>query len=120
MSIPVPLDDLADALAAYPWGYLVTVGDDLRARFHAAPTRFEGGALVVDGGRSSRQNATARPNVTLVFPSLDPHGMSLIVDGEATVDDDAIRVHPTWAVLHRAAIPAPDGSGDAGHTGAPG
>lgn len=111
MSIAVPLDELAAALEAFPWGYLVTVGDDSRARFHAAPTRFEDGALVIDGGRSSRTNATARPQVTLVFPPVEPHGMSLIVDGEATVDDDAVRVRPTWAVLHRAAIPTPGDPG---------
>jgi hypothetical protein len=61
--------------------------------------RFDAG-----GGRACR-NATARPQVTIVFPPA-PHadGMSLVVDGDATVDGDLVDVVPTWAVLHR---PAP-------------
>ena len=38
MSIPVELSELAATLAAYPWGYLVTVGDGLRAHSLAVPT----------------------------------------------------------------------------------
>lgn len=118
MSIAVPLDELATTLDRYPWGYLVTVSDDQGARLHAAPTRFEAGTFVVDAGARSRANASSRANVTLVFPSSEPHGMSLIVDGDATVDADVVRIAPTWAVLHRAAIEAPDGATDAGHAGA--
>ena len=54
MSIPVPLAELDAALARYPWGYLVTVADDQRARFLAVPTRFEQEMLVVDAGRTGR------------------------------------------------------------------
>lgn len=118
MSIAVSLDGLDAALAEHPWGYLVTVGDDQRARLHAAPTRYEDGTLVVVAGTGSRGNAIARPDVTLVFPPVDPRGASLIVDGVATVEHDAVRVRPTWAVLHRSAIPAPDGDGD-GEVGQP-
>ena len=51
MSIAVPLDELADRLAAYPWGYLVTVRDDGRAQSLAVPTRCVDGALVATIGR---------------------------------------------------------------------
>lgn len=120
MSIPVPLDDLGAALARYPWGYLVTVADDLRARFLAAPTRFVDGALVIDAGRTGRANAAARPQVTMVFPSPEPHEFSLIVDGDAVVDESVVRVWPTWAVLHRPAIAAPDGPSDGEPSAMPG
>ncbi len=45
--------------------------------------------------------------ITLCYPPLDLTGFSLVIDGEATVDDDTITVRPTAAVLHRPAPPAP-------------
>lgn len=108
MSIAVPLEDLADRLQEHPWGYLVTVRDDGRAQTLAVPTRLVDGALVASVGRSTAANATARPNVTMVFPGADGAAFSLIVDGDATVatGDDApqLTVTPTWAVLHRPAL----------------
>lgn len=107
MSIAVPLEELADRLAAYPWGYLVTVRDDGRAQSLAVPTRYVHGALVVTIGRGTAANATARPNVTMLFPGPTGEDFSLIVDGDATVHDEDLRVAPTWAVLHRPALSSP-------------
>lgn len=109
MSIEVPLDELADEVDRWAFCYLLTVsegerphllalqpevvgaGDSLRLRFDAG------------GGRACR-NAAERPNVTLVFPPVEhSKGMSLVVDGTATVDGAIVDVAPTWAVLHRAA-----------------
>lgn len=104
MSIAVPLDELADRLAAYPWGYLVTVRDDGRAQSLAVPTRYAEGALVATVGKGTAANATARPNVTLLFPGATGEQFSLIVDGDASVDGDTLSVVPTWAVLHRPAL----------------
>jgi hypothetical protein len=104
MSIEVALADLATTLERYPWALLVTVGDDQRPRVLAVPTRYGDGAFAIDAGRSARANATARPDVTLVFPPASGAEYSLIVDGRATVCDDAISVEPTWAVLHRPAL----------------
>lgn len=106
MSIAVELSDLPDTLAPYPWGYVVTVGPDLRAHVLAVPTRFHGGVFVFEAGRSTRANAAARPEVTLVFPSVEPHGYSLLVDGNAVVHDHGVEVLPAKAVLHRPAITA--------------
>ncbi|MBI4934448.1 MAG: pyridoxamine 5'-phosphate oxidase family protein [Actinobacteria bacterium] len=104
MSIPVALPELPDALAAYPWGYLLTVRDDLRAQSLAVPTQWRDGALQMSAGAGTRANAVARPQVSMVFPSPTPGEYSLIVDGTAAVHDDGITVAPTWAVLHRPAI----------------
>lgn len=104
MSVPVPLDELAARLAEYPWGYLVTVRDDGRAQTVAVPTELVDGTLVATVGRRTDENATARPNVTLVFPGASGEEFSLIVDGDARVDGDRIAVTPTWAVLHRPAL----------------
>jgi hypothetical protein len=104
MSVAVPLDELADRLAAYPWGYLVTVRDDGRAQSLAVPTRLEGGALVATVGRGTAANATACPDVTMHFPGASGAEFSLVVDGEASVHGDRLAVTPTWAVLHRPAL----------------
>jgi hypothetical protein len=105
MSIAVPLEELAARLHDYPWGYLVTVRDDGRAQSLAVPTVVEGGALVATVGRRTAENAVARPGVTMLFPGASGTAYSLIVDGDARVDGDRIEVTPTWAVMHRPALP---------------
>ena len=64
-------------------------------------------------------NATARPNVSLLWPPNELGGYSLIVDGDVTHTegtgngDNVVVVRPSRAVLHRPADgPAPaDGCG---------
>ena len=100
------LTDLAAVVAEFPFAYLVTVAEDGRPRVLAVvPAVDDGGRLLVaDAGRGAPRNATDRPAVTLVFPPPAPDGMSLLVDGDATVDGSAVTVTPTWAVRHRAAL----------------
>lgn len=104
MSIPVALPDLAAALAEYPWGYLVTVGPDLRAHSLAVPTDFRDGMLHAAAGRSTRANALEHPAVTMVFPHPEAGRYTLIVDGTVEVLADEVVLHPTSAILHRPAI----------------
>lgn len=113
MSIAVALDDIPSAIATQiGWCYLLTVSDDGHARVLAvAPTPHDDGTLRFPVGRGTAANATARPSVTLVFPPTDPHAMSLIIDGTATVTNagtnagSEVSVTPTWAVMHRSAVP---------------
>jgi hypothetical protein len=104
MSISVPLDELESRLADFPWGYLVTVRDDGRAQSLAVPTAYVDGRLVATVGARAAQNVAARPQVTMLFPGPSGRDMSLIVDGDATVDRDQLTVTPTWAVMHRPAL----------------
>jgi len=104
MSIPVPLSELGATLAAYPWGYLVTVGDDLRAHSLAVPTSYDGSSLRAAAGRTARRNIGPRPQVTMVFPHPAAGDYSLIVDGTASQEGDDVVVVPSHAVLHRPAI----------------
>jgi hypothetical protein len=111
VSVAVPIPELFDQIGGWGFGYLLTVSDDGRTHLLALRPvvrgeraervlRFDAG-----GGRACR-NATARPQVTIVFPPApDADGMSLVVDGDATVDGDHVDVVPTWAVLHRPAPP---------------
>ena len=65
------------------------------------------GELVIEGtGKRTRANALERPAVGMVWPPLEEGGYSLIVDGEARMDGEQLRIQPTRAVLHRPA-PAP-------------
>jgi hypothetical protein len=104
MSIPVPLDDLAQTLQRYPLAYLLTVSEGERVHAVAASAVVEADRLRVGPlGRHTRANAGERPAVTLLWPPAEPDGYSLIVDGEAEMTDDGVLVSPTRAVLHRAA-----------------
>jgi hypothetical protein len=108
MSIPVAIDDLAGAVAERGWAYLVTVRDDLRPHIVAVTPEWDDGQLVVNVGRGTARNASARRSVSLCYPPVEDGGYSLVVDGDATVvGDDIVRFAPTGAVLHR---PAPAGS----------
>jgi hypothetical protein len=106
VSVAVAIEDLAAALAEYPWGYLLTVADDGRPRVRAVPTRFVDGRLCCDTGDGARRNVAVRPNVTMVFPPTDAGGMSLIVDADAEEVGQGVALTPTSAVLHRAALRA--------------
>ncbi len=101
VSIAVSLADLHTKLAEYPWGYLVTVSDQQRAHSLAVPTHYVDGVLAMSAGGGTRANATARPDVTMVFPPASGTEYSLIVDGRAQVFVDHIEFTPTNAVLHR-------------------
>jgi hypothetical protein len=118
MSVKVDLDKLADALANFSWGYLITVGDDYRAHTVAVePVLAEGVFDVGQMGSGTRSNAGDHPDVTVIWPPADPGGYTLIVDGRAEVTDSGLTVTPTRAVLHRRATSesvatSPDGLHD--------
>jgi hypothetical protein len=110
MSIAVELHELRDvADRQAPFAYLLTVSDD--GRPHAVAIRPEVGAHTVtfDAGSRSCSNATARPDVSLLWPPSTHDDYSLIVDGRVVVDGSTLRLSPTRAVRHR---PAPGGGSD--------
>lgn len=111
MSIPVALPDLAAATADYGFAYLLTVRDELRAHIVAVTPAWDGECLVMEVGRGTARNATARPSISLCYPPVEAGGYSLIIDGEAMVDAEVtLRFSPSGAVLHRPAPPGFDGS----------
>lgn len=113
MSVKVDIDELADALADFTFAYLVTVGDDFRAHTVAVDPMLADGRFTVAGiGNSTRRNAAAHPDVTLVWPPARDGGYTLIADGRADVADEALAITPVRAVLHRPATPGtPTNSG---------
>lgn len=113
MSIKVDLDRLAEALADFTFAYLITVGDDYRARTVAVDAVLGDGLFDVGTiGRGTGRNVAAHPDVTLVWPPGEPGGYTLIVDGRGHLADDGLAIVPTSAVLHRKATPdTPTASG---------
>ncbi|HEX5252822.1 MAG TPA: pyridoxamine 5'-phosphate oxidase family protein [Mycobacterium sp.] len=103
----VDLQALADALADYPYAYLITVDDDYRAHTVTVEPQLREATLDVGliGGRT-RNNLAQRADVTLLWPPAEPGGYALIVDGSAEVTDAEaetarLTVVPTRALLHR-------------------
>lgn len=110
MSVPVELQKLQAEVSKYgDTPYLLTVSDDGRPHAVAVRVAWDGTSLVLEGGRKSVTNATARPAVTLLWPPVETGGFSLITDGQASVSGDRVSIHPDTAVLHRS---LPDASGD--------
>lgn len=112
----VEMADLPAEIVPRGGGFLLTSVQDSRP--HAAHLGFEVAIAPVDGGaegsaqvelrakvgRTSYGNCRMRPSVTVLWPSAEDGGYSLIVDGEARTDgDEHIVVTVTSAVLHRPA-----------------
>lgn len=89
------------------------MGDDFRAHAVAVEPVLRDGRFDVTGlGRSSRRNAEAHPDVTIVWPPREAGGYTLITDGRAAITEGGLSVTPVHAVLHRPASPgAPTASG---------
>jgi hypothetical protein len=114
MSIPVDLSQLAEAMGRYRFAYLLTSTAGGVPHAVAVPAvHLQDGELVVsEAGRRTRDNALQRPGVALVWPPQMASDYSLIVDGQAALTGDGLRISPTRAVLHRPAV--------SGHAAAPG
>ncbi|MDT5213869.1 MAG: hypothetical protein QOK18_2108 [Mycobacterium sp.] len=104
MSVKVALDQLADTLADFTFGYVITVGDDFRAHTVAVDPILTDGVLELGPvGNTTRGNVAQHPDVTLVWPPSKPGGYTLIVDGRGELEGDALTIVPDRAVLHRPA-----------------
>ena len=106
MSIPVALDQLAAAVEEFgELGFLLTVGEDGRARVNHVRFQMADGALCAGVGQRTAAALAARPLVSCLWPGPDAGGLSLIADGEAQVrfeGDSALAVIVvSWAVRHR-------------------
>jgi hypothetical protein len=120
VSIAVSLDRLREEAARFgPTPYLLTVGDDQRAHATAVTVEWQDDELVMSVGARSARNATARPEVSLLWPPFEPGGYSLISDGvvraagdkRRDVGDKRLAFAPTRAVLHRPAVGPPPREG---------
>jgi len=108
VSVPVALDRLREEVARFgTHPFILTVSDSGRPHAVSATMAWDGDDLIAGCGRSTASFASARPDISLLWPPVEPGGYSLIVDGTAEVTDQQVRLHPAKAVLHRSA-PSPD------------
>jgi hypothetical protein len=117
MSIKVDPQRLGEALAGFGSGYLLTTSGDGRVKVVTVDPEAAADGLVINGpGKGSAANIASNAQVTVLFPPREPHGYSLIVDGQAQGDADHAVVQVSGAVLHRPARhadgPVPAGSCD--------
>lgn len=117
MSVPVALDALRQKVADHgAVAFLLTVAGDGRPHVVSVQVAWDGDDLVAPAGRSTAGNAAARPDVSLLWgPATADAHYSLIVDGQAAVragdgGGGSVVITPTRAVLHRLALPDPDGA----------
>ncbi|MCU1393359.1 MAG: hypothetical protein JWM34_1787 [Ilumatobacteraceae bacterium] len=110
MSIAVDLADLPRAIAGQiGWAYLLTMSEADQARVLAVvPGEEPDGTLTFEVGKGTAANVAEHPAVTLVYPPSTATAMSLIVDGTTSIDGRRVIFTPTWAVMHRSALPEAD------------
>lgn len=112
VTVPVGLDQVRAEAAKYgDTPYLLTVSEDGRPHAVSVRVGFEEGEITMPGGNRSRANASARPEVTLLWPTAEDGGFTLIVDGSASVEGEQISVRPVAAILHRTFAADADGIG---------
>lgn len=118
MSIPVDPADLRQALGDFDSGYLLSTSSPQVKVVTVDPVAEADGTLRIAGpGGGTLRNLAENPTVTLVFPSRERHGYTLLVDGTAALAGESdVVVTATAAVLHRPAAHAdgplpPDGCG---------
>jgi hypothetical protein len=111
VSIRIEPDAIAAAVGERgPAAYLLTIGEDRPHAVSVAVSVIDGG-LRVGAGRRTSANVAERRAVTLLWPLSAEHpDHTLLVDGEASVDDEGatITVVPTAAILHVATPSGPD------------
>lgn len=102
MSIPVPMARLAETLACYNAGVLITSAGDTWPRVLTVEPGVVGDdLLIVAPHPEALRNVAANPLVTVVWQPREPRGYTLIVDGWASPAGDDLRIRLDHAVLHR-------------------
>lgn len=105
MTILIDLARLGEATAEFDHAYLLTVSPagDIKVNTVDPVVGPDGVRLNGNWGVQARANIASQPAVTLVWPPRDFHGFTLIVDGTASEQGEAIVVAPAKAILHRPA-----------------
>jgi hypothetical protein len=102
MSVGVELEELQAQVDRFgPSPYLLTVSSDGRPHATVVAVTWAGGTIVAGVGRRTAANVGERPDVSLLWPPVEADGFSLIVDGTASAEGDAVTFTPERAVLHR-------------------
>jgi hypothetical protein len=106
VSLPVPLASLAEQVERFgEVVYVITADEHGKGHVVSVTVASREGELVVAAGRRTSRNVEATRTATLLWPAPPAEPYSLIVDGDARLDEGRAQVviRPTRAVLHRVA-----------------
>jgi hypothetical protein len=104
MSISVPLNELGSQMERYGMSaYLLTVNENSTTHIANQTFRIVNSKLECPLSRSAEQNITLHPKVSILWPSYELDGYSMIVDGYCSRSQDLLIIEPVSAVLHRPA-----------------
>lgn len=104
---------LQSALDDYgPEAWLITVGED-GPHTSNVMAELRGETVTCALGNSARRNVVTRPNVSLLWPSREPGGYGIILNGRAEIEGERngsaiARIVLTKSVFHRPG-PKPEG-----------
>lgn len=102
MTIPIAAADVAATVQNFDAAILVATTPGGWPKVLTVDPHVEGEVVVIPAPQPSALSYVARePRVTLVWPTRQHHGFSLIVDGMGTVAGQDVRVAIDHAVLHR-------------------
>lgn len=109
MSIPVANSDLSEHIAYFTQhgGSAILLGANEAGQTRVwvcDPFVDDGRVIVAHVGASQRRLIATNPQATLVFPAIEPHGWTFIIDGHARVPDvdpEAVIIEPSGGMLHR-------------------
>ena len=104
MTIPVPIERLAETIARFGPAVLVVPSPQGWPRIYTVDSHVAATELVIPAPMSSALDYVAQhPLVSVVWTPVVHHGFTLIVDGWARVEGDDLRVRIDHGVLHRPA-----------------
>jgi hypothetical protein len=106
VSVSVPLAALAEQVDRFgDMVYAITADERGKGHVVSVTVAWRGDELVVGAGRRTSHNVATTGTTTLLWPAPPGEPYSLIVDGDADVDEAGAHVviRPTRAVLHRVA-----------------
>ncbi len=103
MSVPVDLDRLAVEIGTRgPSAFLMTGGDAGPPRIsHVSVEVLADGSMACTVGRRASAQIGDGPDVSLLWPAVDPTDYNLIVDAVAVLEAETATITPAFAVLHR-------------------
>lgn len=114
MSITVAVSDLPKHIEYFTQNggsaILLGANEEMQARVWVCDPFVDGGQVIVPQvGASQRRLIARNPVATLVYPAIEPHGWTFIIDGHAMLhadDPETVVITPSGGMLHRPAAHA--------------
>ncbi len=109
MTIPVKISDFDDHILYFTQkggsAILLGANEERQCRIWTCDPYMEDGLVIIPNvGSSQLRLIASNPVATLVYPAIDPHGFTFIIDGHAEVladEPNTVALKPSGGMLHR-------------------